>query len=841
VIGKTISHYQILEKIGQGGMGVVYKARDNKLERTVALKFLPARAIGIESDNSRFVQEARAAASLHHPNICTIHEIDEYEGHLFIVMGFVEGENLQERISNRPLAVTEALDIVIQIASGLQAAHDQGIVHRDIKPANVMLDPSGRALLMDFGLARRLEATRLTQTGSTLGTFAYMSPEQLRGSDPDASSDIWSLGALLFEAVTGRPAFTGDMEPALMYAILNSNPGPVTSHRPEAPAGLNRVIARALEKDPGDRYQDAVSLMKDLQALRGDPEAFPVGRPDWRKRVPWRPLLTGMLLLTLAGAATSFLIPRLGRGSREIRSLAILPVSNLSGDPGQDVYADGIHAELIASLGKIDNLVVLGRREVLKYAGSDMSSREIALELGVDALMEGSVSFPGDRMQIAAELVQGATGQILWSDSFDAKMSDALIIKQTIALAVAKGINARLSPEIRQQQSGRVEPAAYRLYLKFLANKFSGDALSTLEKVVAIDSTYAEAWGMLSWRASWAAQYGHLPRDDGYELARTAGETCLGLDPSLSVAHMAMATVFWQQDWDWEEARIATERAAALDPMGGFVRHGQAQILFSIGKVEEAIALYENLIELYPLNPDLRQRLGWHLLNIGSFDLAVDQFEKNLELFPDHFWSNMLLNSSYAAKGEYGKAVALQKNCEQKFENLRSDADGDGVKEKGKGPRYSRGGWSELLATAYAKTEFRTEVAALAEESLANFKDDPSGDNAWLVAFYLIPLGETEDAAQWLDVSAKAFQADIGADSPRAAENVYRQAYLYAAAGDRESAYEWLELAFDLRSPGLVDIYRRIVRFSGMWGDSRFEDLMRRRGFPDEVIENLRP
>jgi tetratricopeptide (TPR) repeat protein len=304
---------------------------------------------------------------------------------------------------------------------------------------------------------------------------------------------------------------------------------------------------------------------------------------------------------------------------------------------------------------------------------------------------------------------------------------------------------------------------------------------------------------------------------------------------------MAMATVYWQQDWDWESARSATGKAAILNPMHGFVIQGKAGILFPSGRITEGVALYEELIAVYPMNPDLRQRLGWHLLNIGRFDMAIEQFEKNLELFPDHFWSNLLLGSALAAQGDFEKAVTHNKMCEQMFESLRTDEDGDGVREKGKGPRYSRGGWSELLATAYANTEGRNEVVALKEESLAKYRLEPSGANAWLAAFYLIPLGETEEAAQWLEISAKALHQDIATGSPQAPEDAYKQAYLCSASGDQEGAYEWLEIAFGLRSPGLADIYRRIIRFSGLWGEPRFEELMRRRGFPEEVIEYLRP
>ena len=841
MIGKTISHYRILEKLGEGGMGVVFKAHDTRLDRTVALKFLPPHALDREPDKARFVREAKAAASLHHPNICTIHEIDEHEGQLFIAMAFVEGENLRDRIAAGSLAIHDAIDIVMQIASGLQAAHEKGIVHRDVKPANIMLDSSGRPLLMDFGLAQRKDTTRLTRTGTTLGTFAYMSPEQLSSEDIDRRSDIWSLGVVLYELVTGCLSFKGDLEPALMYSILNADPDPVTLHRPEAPSGLDGILARALEKRPEDRYQDTESLRVDLEELRNDPEAFPAGIPVRKKQFRKRLALVIGGLLVATAAASVFVIPRLVTEPQALSSLAVLTFTNLSGDPEQDVYAAGIHAELISTLGKIDNLVVLGRRSVLKYADSDMGPQEIAAELGVAVLMEGSVSLVDDRIHIAAELVKASTGQILWTDNFEGSLSDAMNINRRIALAVANGLNARLTPELQQERTSQIDPEAYRLYLKFQANWSSGEALDTLMKVVEIDSTFPEAWVALSWRASFSAQYGHVPKEEGYELARTSAEKALALDPTLSQAHMAMASIYWQQDWDWEKSLEAVERAAALNPMGGFVRHGQAGLLFPAGRIKEGVALYEEIITLYPLNPDFRQRLGWHLLNIGRFELATEHLERNLELFPDHYFSNMLLAASYAAMGKFEKAVAHRKQMEQMYEGLRVDSDGDGVPEKGIGPRYGRGGGSGMLAKAYANTVARGELVELMAEAKTSYRAEPSGQNAWLVAFYLIPLGEDEEASEWLAISAEAIRENVKAGTSRAAEKVFNQAYLYSSAGDKDQAFEWLDLAFELRAAGLVDLYRRFYRFAELWDDPRYEELMRRRGFPSEVIASLRP
>jgi TolB-like protein/Flp pilus assembly protein TadD len=840
MIGQTISHYRIIDKLGEGGMGVVYKAEDTKLDRTVALKFLPSEMTRDPAARSRFIREAKAAAALHHPNICTIHEIDEHEDMLFIAMACVEGQTLHDRIEAGTLALQEALGIVIQIASGLHEAHKHGIVHRDVKPGNIMIDPGGRALLMDFGLAQRQEATRVTQTGTTLGTAAYMSPEQLKGEELDGRTDIWSLGVVLYELVAGCLPFKGEAVPSLVYTITREEPDPVTQHQPEVPAGLDGILTRALQKLREERYQDAASLQADLEILARDSTALPAGIPVRKGKRSRRWALFGAALVVAAVAAALFVMPGLLDRAQAINSLAVLSVANLSGDPGQDSYAAGMHVELISTLGKIDNLVVLGRRSVLKYAGSDLSYQEIAAELGVEAFMEGSMRIVEDRIHIAAELVKAATGQILWTDSFDGNVDEAMNFQRQIALAVARGIGAQLTPELEQTRTKLIDPEAYRLYLKFRADWSSSDAVALLQKVVEIDSTFAEAWAALSLRAAWGARYGHIPKDEGYELARTGARKAMALDPTLVAAYMSTANVHWLLDWDWEGAMEAIQQAATLNPMEPEVRRALAERLFVTGRVDEGIALYEEMIELAPLNPDFRQELGWHLGNIGEHELAIAHLERNLELFPGHYFTNMLLTLSYAAIGEYEKAVELREQMEQKFESMRVDEDGDGVREKGVGSVYRRGGGVGLIVKAYANSSARDELVEVMEKAKMAFDANPNGENAWLVAFYLIPLGELDEAREWLSRAAQFIRKNVQEATPHAAHEVFKQAYLYSALGDKDEAFTWLDLAFELRAAELVDLFRRTYKFAELWDDPRYENLMRRRGFPEEVIVGLR-
>jgi TolB-like protein len=581
-------------------------------------------------------------------------------------------------------------------------------------------------------------------------------------------------------------------------------------------------------------------LRADLEKLVSDPAALPAGIPVRKQKHRRRVALIVAALLVAAAATAALIVPGLLDRDQSINSLAVLSVANLSGDPGQDTYAAGMHVELISMLGKIDDLVVLGRRSVLKYADSDLSPQEIAAELGVEALMEGSVRLVGDRIHIAAELVNASTGRILWTDSFDGNVGEALDIQRRIALAVAHGIRAQLTPELEQARTQLIDPEAYRLYLRFQADTYASNALDLLQEAVAIDSTFAEAWAALSLRASWSAQYGHVLQDKGHDLARTAAQKAIALDSTLAVVHLAAASAHWQLDWDWESATEAVQKAAALNPMGYDVRNALAGRLFVTGRVDEGIALYEEIIDLAPLNPDFRQVLGWHLGNIGRYDLAVEHLERNLELFPNHHFTNMVLALSYTAVGEYEQAVALRKQMEQKFESCRIDTDGDGVREKGKGPLYTRGGGTGLLVKAYANSSARGELVEVMEKAKADYVNDPSGVSAWLVAFYLIPLGEIDEAREWLARSAEAIRENMRSGTPGVAREVFNQAYLYSALGDKDEAFRWLDIAFELRAAELVDLYRRLYKFAELWDDPRYEELMRRRGFPEEVITSLR-
>ncbi|MFH1866430.1 MAG: protein kinase, partial [Candidatus Eisenbacteria bacterium] len=436
LVGKTLSHYRILEKLGEGGMGVVYRADDTKLERHVALKFLSPCILGTDTEKTRFVQEAKAAAALNHPNICTVHEIDEAEGQIFIAMECVEGQSLKARIESGLPTIEEALAIATQIAEGLTEAHAKGIVHRDIKPANVVVTPQGRAKIMDFGLARSSAAAQLTVTGTTVGTIAYLSPEQARGETVDHRTDIWSLGVVLYEMITGLRPFRGNRDQAVIYSILNDEPNPLSVARPEVPIELENVMSRMLAKNPASRYPSAEEVLADLNRLRKDPEAATSTMPaSARRRRP---------------------------------SIAVLPFLDMSPQRDGEYFCEGMAEELINALTHIGGLKVSARTSSFQFKGPGHDVRKIGRDLGVETVLEGSVRKAGSRLRITAQLINAADGCHLWSEKFDRDMEDIFAIQDEISLAIVDQLRVGFLGDEKAQLVKRpnASPEAYNLYLR---------------------------------------------------------------------------------------------------------------------------------------------------------------------------------------------------------------------------------------------------------------------------------------------------------------------------------------------------------------------------------------
>jgi non-specific serine/threonine protein kinase len=515
MIGQTISHYKILEKLGEGGMGVVYKAEDTKLKRTVALKFLSPQAVGTSEEKTRFVHEAQAAASLNHTNICTVYEIDEAEGQSFIAMEHIDGQSLKAKIGARPMDLGGVIDITLQVAAGLREAHAKGIIHRDIKSANVMVTPAGQVKIMDFGLAKSPGKTQLTKDGTTVGTVAYMSPEQGRGDAVDHRSDIWSLGVVLYEMLTGLLPFKGDHEQAVMYSILNENPQPLTTVRSGVPMDLEKIVGKCLEKDPQGRYQHVDDLMVDLKRIAASvtgpsKPTTTAARKSSKERNVTRWGLGAVAIAIVFAVVLVAVNPRLfGPAEQEptakIKKVAVLVFENL-GPADDDYFASGITDAITARLAGIRELGVISRQSAMKYKGSDKSVQEIGDELGVDYILEGTVQRerPGDptsRVRVIPQLIRVSDDLHVWAETYDENMTEVFRVQSEIAERVATELDVvLLDPERRALETKPTDNLeAYEYYLRGLAYldrptvDAAWSAVEIFEKAVALDPQFAVA------------------------------------------------------------------------------------------------------------------------------------------------------------------------------------------------------------------------------------------------------------------------------------------------------------------------------------------------------------
>jgi len=537
----------------------------------VALKFLSPRAMGTEEDQERFVHEAKAAASLNHPNICTIYEIASADGKTFIAMEYVEGENLHVRMKSAPFSLDEALAITADIGRGLAAAHDRGIVHRDIKPANIVVTPSRVVKIMDFGLARVAGGAQLTQPGTTLGTVAYMSPEQARGDDVDGGTDIWSLGVVLYEMLTGRRPFAGDRDMAVIYSILHEAPRPLIDLRPDIPESLEAIVNKALAKDRNARYANALEFAGDIFAVKGALES---------------------------GAPATLAMPSAGARPHAQPSVAVLPFANLSADPEQEYFCDGMAEEIINSLAQLDRLRVVARTSSFAFKGKNEDIREMGRQLGVETLLEGSVRRAGNRLRVTTQLINVADGCHLWSERFDREMEDVFAIQDEISLAVTDALKLRLLGEEKKKIVKRHTEnfKAYRAYLKgryhwFIRSSESIErAIEYLKEAVAIDPEYALAYAGLA-DCYWVLSI-YLPVDpeEIYPKAKAAAMKALELDDSLAEAHAALACIMINYEWDWAGGKREIGQAIELNPGYATAYQWRAEGLITLGRFDEAVA-----------------------------------------------------------------------------------------------------------------------------------------------------------------------------------------------------------------------------------------------------------
>jgi eukaryotic-like serine/threonine-protein kinase len=666
LIGRTISHYKILEKLGDGGMGVVYKAEDSKLHRTVALKFLRPDAVESRALKARLLTEAEAAAALTHPNICVVYEIDEAEGNSFIAMEYVEGESLADKIKKRPLPLDEALDAAIQVAEGLQAAHEKKVVHRDIKPANIMLDAKGRAKIMDFGLAHLEEATRITKTGTVLGTPAYMSPEQVRGEKVDHRTDIWSLGVVLYEMSAGQLPFRGEIREAISHSILYEEPEPLTAVRTGVPQELERIVAKTLAKNPAERYQHLDEVLVDLRSAsrhRNEPESSREGPRSERKRVS-KYVSVLVVAVSLFALGLYLILGRWSGVPREL-SIAVLPLDNLSGDPDQEFFSDGMTDELTTQLAKIGSLHVISPTSAMRFRESGQTLPEIARQLGVSHIISGSVRRYGGQVRVTARLIEASADHLLWTDSYQREERDVLSLQEEVARAVAREVDVNLTPEEsdRLVAASEVDPIAHEAYLKgiFFRKKWTAEGLQQamryFEQAIAEDPSHARAYAEMVHCYLMAVLGGAAPGSALIPKAIDAAGKALQLDPSLAEAHAAMgkSQAF---SWNWQECERYLRKAIELNP-GLSSPHASlaASCLAPQGRIDEALEEIDLAVRLDPLSVRHHSTRGGLLRMNRQYDESFEALDEALNLDPNDALTHMRRSANYTSLKQWQEAL----------------------------------------------------------------------------------------------------------------------------------------------------------------------------------------
>jgi eukaryotic-like serine/threonine-protein kinase len=782
--GTRIGSYEITGFLGAGGMGEVYRAFDQNLGRDIAIKVLSSADSADDMARQRLVREARIASKLNHSNICTVHDVGVADGHVYIGMELVEGEPLSAIINRGALSPDRVVRYATQLADALAHAHERGIVHRDFKSSNVVVARDGRVKVLDFGLAKPLKESAsettitLTAPGTVTGTTAYMAPELLRGAPADIASDIWALGIVLYEMAAGRRPFDGQSVYELTSTILTAPVPPLPS---SVPAGLQAIVRGCLAKQPGERYRSASEVRAALEAVGWSSDDRAVPRPAVVERRRTLVVAAVALLFTVTAAGALWWRASSARTAvpaARVRAIAVLPLTDLSGDSAQSVFADGMTEALITDLARIKQLDVISRTSAMRYRNSTKRLPEIARELSVDAIVQGSVLREGNRVRISAQLIEAATDRHLWADEYDRDVQDVLTLQREVARAIAREVRVTLTP---QEEAGfsavpRVDPAAHDLYLQgrelvFRYNEASiAEAIRLLEQSTRVDPQFASAWAALAMAHTERGIWGTPPSlRETRAKAHEALTRALALDAASVEAYTTLGNIGTVYDWDWVGAARALDRALELGPGDARVRNYRASLMMALRQFPEAAAEAEICRRLDPASVVAVSLVGRTKYRARQFAAAIDAYKAAIAMDPTYAPNYPRLADVYIALGRYDEALAWLDKGQKTVGSTRRLENGYGV----------------ALALSGRRREAEAIVRELTEQGRTNGQ-----------AFYSLAMVET-------------------------------------ALGNRDAAIVWLNRAYDARTP-VMFLVNAELKFDSLRDDPRFKDLLHRMQFPGQ-------